>query len=330
MRTPLPATADLVDLVRSGDRTWLARAITLVESRHPDDRRRAGELLTALAPHTGSAGRIGITGVPGVGKSTFIDQFGTNLTAAGHTVAVLAVDPSSSRTGGAILGDKTRMARLSTDPRAYIRPSPAGRSLGGVARATRETIAVVEAAGFDLVLVETVGVGQSETTVADMVDAFVVLMLAGAGDQLQGIKRGVLELADLIAVNKADGDNVHHARVAASDYRNAIRLMTPAGATWVPPVLTCSATANEGLDEIWAQVQRFWQVGRADGSFERRRSEQQLRWMWSMVSDRLMDAFTEDPAVRAVLSDLSAQVRAGTVSASDAAARLLAAGGLTA
>lgn len=325
MRTPLPGTAELAELVRAGDRTWLARAITLVESRHPDHRQQAADLLAELMPFTGAARRIGITGVPGVGKSTFIDQFGTNLTAAGHRVAVLAVDPSSSRTGGAILGDKTRMERLSVDPCAYIRPSPAGTSLGGVARTTRETIAVVEAAGFDLVVVETVGVGQSETTVADMVDVFVVLMLAGAGDQLQGIKRGVLELADLIAVNKADGDNVGHARTAATDYRQAIRLMTPAGAAWVPPVLTCSAITNTGLDEIWTQIQRFWEIGRADGSFEHRRSEQQIRWMWSMIGDRLLDEFRDSPTVRAMLPGLVDEVRSGRLLPTAAADQLLAA-----
>jgi LAO/AO transport system kinase len=325
MRTPLPPTAELVELVRAGDRGWLSRAITLVESRRPDHRAQAAELLTALAPHAGSARRIGITGVPGVGKSTFIDQFGTNLTAAGHQVAVLAVDPSSSRTGGAILGDKTRMERLSVDPQAYIRPSPAGTSLGGVARATRESIVLVEAAGFDLVVVETVGVGQSETTVAEMVDVFVVLMLAGAGDQLQGIKRGVLELADLVAVNKADGDNVTKARSAAADYRQAMRLMTPSDAVWVPPVLTCSAVENLGLDEIWEQIQRFWDVGRVDGSFDDRRRDQQLRWMWSMVGDRLLDGFREHPAVRAVLRAVETDVRDGALPATVAAERLLAA-----
>ncbi len=325
MRTPLPAVPEIAARVRAGDRVMLARAITLVESRRPDHREQAAELLTALLPDVGSARRIGITGVPGVGKSTFIDQLGTNLTGSGHHVAVLAVDPSSSRTGGAVLGDKTRMERLSTDPNAYIRPSPAGTTLGGVARATRETIALVEAAGFDLVVVETVGVGQSETTVADMVDVFVVLMLAGAGDQLQGIKRGVLELADLVAVNKADGDNVTRARTAAADYRQAMRLMTPAGAAWVPPVLTCSAVENVGLDEIWSEVQRFWDVGRVDGSFERRRQDQQLRWMWSMVSDRLLDDLREHPAVRSVLADVEDDVLAGRLPATVAAERLLAA-----
>ncbi|MFN8171363.1 MAG: methylmalonyl Co-A mutase-associated GTPase MeaB [Candidatus Nanopelagicales bacterium] len=325
MRSALPPTAELAALVRAGDRGWLSRAITLVESRRPEHRAQAAELLTELSPYAGSARRIGITGVPGVGKSTFIDQFGTNLTAAGHRVAVLAVDPSSSRTGGAILGDKTRMERLSVDPNAYIRPSPAGTSLGGVARATRESIVLVEAAGFDLVVVETVGVGQSETTVAEMVDVFVVLMLAGAGDQLQGIKRGVLELADLVAVNKADGDNVAKARTAAADYRQAMRLMTPADASWVPPVLTCSAVDDVGLDEIWDQIQRFWDVGRVDGSFDARRRDQQLRWMWSMVSDRLLDAVREHPAVRAVLADVEDDVRAGRLPATVAAERLLAA-----
>ncbi len=254
MRTPLPPPGELAELVRSGNTMWLARAITLVESRKHAHRALASELLTAVMPDTGGADRVGLTGVPGVGKSTFIDQFGTNLTAAGKRVAVLAVDPSSSRTGGAILGDKTRMERLSADPNAFIRPSPAGRSLGGVARATRESILLCEAAGFDVVLVETVGVGQSETTVSEMVDIFVVLMLAGAGDELQGIKRGVLEIADLITVNKADGDNVKRARMAAADYRRAIHLMTPASPNWTPPVMTCSALTNEGLPQIWDTI----------------------------------------------------------------------------
>ncbi len=253
MKQPLPGTGELADLVRGGDTMWLARAITLVESRKPEHRAAAADLLTALMPDTGRADRVGLTGVPGVGKSTFIDQFGSNLTADGHRVAVLAVDPSSSRTGGAVLGDKTRMERLANDPNAFVRPSPASGSLGGVARATREAILLCEAAGFDVVLVETVGVGQSETTVSEMVDIFVVLMLAGAGDELQGIKRGVLELADLIAVNKADGDNVKPARMAAAEYRRAIHLMTPASPNWTPPVMTCSALTNDGLPEIWAE-----------------------------------------------------------------------------
>jgi LAO/AO transport system kinase len=302
---------------------WLARAITLVESSKPEHRLLAAQLLTALMPYTGYADRIGLTGVPGVGKSTFIDQFGTNLTAEGHKVAVLAIDPSSSRTGGAILGDKTRMQRLAVDENAFIRPSPAGASLGGVTRSTRETMLLCEAAGFDVIIVETVGVGQSETTVHDMVDIFVVLMLAGAGDELQGIKKGVLELADLIAVNKADGDNVKKAKLAASDYRRAIRLMTPESKNWTPPVLTCSAAENTGLDELWGDILKHREIKMISGEREERRHEQQIRWMWSMISDRLLDQFKEAPDVRAKLADTTAAVKRGELPAAVAAEDLL-------
>jgi LAO/AO transport system kinase len=300
---------------------WLARAITLVESRNHAHRTQAAELLTLLMPDSGGADRVGLTGVPGVGKSTFIDQFGSNLTAAGHRVAVLAVDPSSSRTGGAILGDKTRMDRLSADPNAFIRPSPASGSLGGVARATRESILLCEAAGFDIVLVETVGVGQSETTVSEMVDIFVVLMLAGAGDELQGIKRGVLELADLIAVNKADGDNVERARLAAADYRRAIHLMTPASPNWTPPVLTCSALTDDGLPEIWEQIVAHRERLAATGERQERRQRQQIGWMWSLIGDRLLDEFRESVDV----AQVETAVLAGTLPPAVAADQLLAA-----
>ncbi len=321
MKQPLPGTAELADLVRGGDTMWLARAITLVESRKHEHRAQAAELLTALMPYSGGADRIGLTGVPGVGKSTFIDQFGTNLTDAGHRVAVLAVDPSSSRTGGAILGDKTRMERLSADSNAFIRPSPASGSLGGVARATRESILLCEAAGFDVVLVETVGVGQSETTVSEMVDIFVVLMLSGAGDELQGIKRGVLEIADLIAVNKADGDNVKRARMAAADYRRAIHLMTPASPNWTPPVLTCSALTNEGLPQIWEQIVAHRDRLSATGERQERRQRQQIGWMWALIGDRLLDQFRESVAV----AETEAAVLAGQLPPAVAADQLLAA-----
>jgi LAO/AO transport system kinase len=312
MATPLSVT-DHVDGVLAGDAAIVARTITLVESRRSDHRRLAQEVLRTLLPRTGGAHRVGITGVPGVGKSTFIDQLGIDLTSAGHRVAVLAVDPTSRRSGGSILGDKTRMERLSVDPRAFIRPSPAGDTLGGVARATRETILVCEAAGFDVVLVETVGVGQSETVVADMVDFFLVLMLAGAGDDLQGIKKGVLELADLIAVNKADGDNVDRAERAAADYRMALHLMSPASPTWNPPVLTCSGLADLGLDEVWAQVRRHRDAMDATGELIQKRREQQVRWMWAMIDDRLRDDLRSSPEVMRCLEDLEADVRAGTI-----------------
>ena len=321
----LPPVPELAGLVRAGDRMWLARAITLVESSRPEHRAMAAALLTELMPATGGSDRIGLTGVPGVGKSTFIDQFGTNLTAAGRRVAVLAVDPTSSRTGGAILGDKTRMSRLANDPGAFVRPSPAGGSLGGVARRTRESILLCEAAGFDVVIVETVGVGQSETTVSEMVDIFVVLMLSGAGDELQGIKRGVLELADLIAVNKADGDNAKRARLAALDYRRAVHLMTPASPTWTPPVLTCSATENIGLVEIWEQIAEHRQRLAATGERAERRRQQQIGWMWSMISDRLLEEFRDSAAVRTRLADISAAVLAGDLPAAVGADELLAA-----
>ena len=314
MAALLPVS-DYLDGVLAGDRTVLARAITLIESQNPDHRRMAQQLIQELLPSTGGAHRVGITGVPGVGKSTFIDQLGIDLSAAGHRVAVLAVDPTSSRTGGSILGDKTRMERLAVDPHAFVRPSPAGRSLGGVTRATRETILVCEAAGFDVVLVETVGVGQSETVVADMVDFFLVLMLSGAGDELQGIKKGVLELADMVAVNKADGDNRTRAELAASDYRAALHLMSPTSPTWTPPVVTCSGLTGEGLDELWHQIEVHRQKLSATGELEAKRRSQQVRWMWSMLDDRLRDDLRADPAIRAVLADVEARVHDGEIPA---------------
>jgi LAO/AO transport system kinase len=314
-----------VDGVAAGDRTWIGRAITLVESTRPDDRVRASELLQRLQPRTGGAHRVGITGVPGVGKSTFIDELGTRLTAAGRRVAVLAVDPSSSVSGGSILGDKTRMARLSVDPMAFIRPSPSSGTLGGVTRSTRETMLVLEAAGYDVVLVETVGVGQSETIVAEMVDFFLVLMLAGAGDELQGIKKGVLELADMIAVNKADGDNKLAAELAARDYQAALHLLTPASMNWTPPVVTCSSRTGDGLDALWTQIELHRTKLGASGEWDARRRSQQLRWMWAMVTDRVLDRLHQHPGVRALVPDTEAAVTAGELSPSLAADRILAA-----
>lgn len=311
--------------VRSGDRAALARAITLVESTRPDHREVAAAVLERLVGQVGSAWRIGITGVPGVGKSTFIDQFGTNLTSAGHRVAVLAVDPTSQRSGGSILGDKTRMERLAVDPDAFIRPSPAGTTLGGVSRATREAMILCEAAGFDVVLIETVGVGQSETVVAEMVDFFLVLMLAGAGDELQGIKRGVLELADAVAVNKADGDNVTAAETAAVTYRQALHLMTPMSASWVPPVMTCSALHDRSLDAIWDQIVAHRERLEVSGELAAKRQGQDVRWMWSMVADRLMEQFRGTPSVEARVGELEAAVRAGRLAPTIAADRLLSA-----
>ncbi|MCB0996973.1 MAG: methylmalonyl Co-A mutase-associated GTPase MeaB [Acidimicrobiales bacterium] len=325
----LPPVAELAEGVRSGDRTALGRAITLVESTRADHRAHAQELLHELLSATGNAYRVGITGVPGVGKSTFIDALGTNLTAAGHRVAVLAVDPSSSVSGGSILGDKTRMARLAVDRAAFIRPSPSSGTLGGVTRTTRETMLVVEAAGYDVVLVETVGVGQSETIVAEMVDFFLVLMLPGAGDELQGIKKGVLEIADMIAVNKADGDNELRARQAARDYQAALHLLTPTSPNWLPPVLTCSGLQNLGLDSLWDQVELHHRTLVGTGELAERRQRQQVRWMWSMVEERLIDALRAHDGVRQLLPQLEAGVRAGEVPATVAADRLLAEFGLT-
>jgi LAO/AO transport system kinase len=316
----VPLTRDLpigeiADRLRAGDRAMLARAITLVESRRPDDRKRAQGLIQALLPATGKAFRVGITGVPGVGKSTTIDQLGTNLTAAGHKVAVLAVDPSSTRSCGSILGDKTRMARLAVDPNAYVRPSPSSGTLGGVAAKTRETMLLCEAAGFDVILVETVGVGQSETTVAGMVDFFLVLMLPGAGDELQGIKKGVLEVADLIAVNKADGENVTRARMAASDYRHALHILAPKSPNWSPPVVLISGLGNEGLEAMWAEVERHRDILTRTGEFGQRRREQQVAWMWSMLEERLMLSLKANPAIRDRLAALETAVAAGEIAA---------------
>ncbi|CAM5285591.1 methylmalonyl Co-A mutase-associated GTPase MeaB [Streptomyces abikoensis] len=309
--------------VLDGKRAVVARAITLVESTRPDHRALAQRMLTELLPHAGAARRIGITGVPGVGKSTFIDAFGTMLTGLGHRVAVLAVDPSSSRTGGSILGDKTRMERLATDPAAFVRPSPTAGTLGGVARATRETIVVMEAAGYDVVLVETVGVGQSETAVAGMVDSFLMLTLARTGDQLQGIKKGVLELADLVAVNKADGPHERDAKAAARELAGALRLLQPPDAAWNPPVLTCSAREGTGLETVWERLEQHRSVMDGTGALAARRREQQVGWVWTMVREQLMDELRDHPAVRAAGPGIEAQVREGTLPASLAAERLL-------
>ena len=314
---------ELVDGVLSGDRAAVGRAVTLVESTKPDHRADARRLLDALAPHAGGAQRVGVTGVPGVGKSTFIEALGSMLTAVGHRVAVLAVDPTSTVTGGSILGDKTRMPRLSNDPSAFVRPSPSAGTLGGVTRSTRETMMVLEAAGHDVVLVETVGIGQSETVVAAMVDFFLVLMLPGAGDELQGIKKGVLEMADLIAVNKADGDNVPAARTAVRDYSSALRLTHPTSPTWNPPVMTCSGQNGDGLEDLWGRIADHRSVMTATGEWDDRRRAQRLAWMWSMVEDRLLDSLRADPAVLGLLEAAEAEVIDGLTTPSAAAERLL-------
>ena len=301
----------LADDVRSGSRVFLARAITLIESRKPSHRADARRLLTLLNGAAGRSHRIGITGVPGVGKSTLIDAFGSQLTSRGHRVAVLAVDPSSSRSGGAILGDKTRMARLAAEPNAFIRPSPSSGTLGGVARTTRETILLCEAAGFDVVLVETVGVGQSEVTVAGMVDFFLLLMLAGGGDELQGIKKGVMELADMIAITKADSGNEVRARAAAVDYVSALRILTPPEASWKPPVITISSRDGRGLDDLWAKIEAHRAVLSETGEFEARRRDQDVRWMHAMIEDAIRAAFLSNGKAVAALAELERDVRSG-------------------
>jgi LAO/AO transport system kinase len=315
--------SDYVKGVLGADRGILSKAITLVESRRADHRALAQELLVELLPHAGGAHRVGITGVPGVGKSTFIDALGSTLTGKGHRVAVLAVDPSSTRTGGSILGDKTRMSRLAVDPAAFIRPSPTSGTLGGVAKATRETIVLVEAAGYDIVLIETVGVGQSEVAVANMVDCFLLLTLARTGDQLQGIKKGVLELADVIAVNKADGEFELQARKAARELAGALRLMRSAEAAWTPPVLTCSGLEGTGLDELWEQVELHDRTLSESGELDAKRRRQQVDWTWTMVRDTLLARLHEHPEVRELAPELERQVRDGLLTPTLAAERIL-------
>jgi LAO/AO transport system kinase len=304
-------TSSLARAVRDGDRATLARAITLIESKRADHQSKAHLLVQELLPSTGDAVRVGITGAPGVGKSLTIDTLGSYLTGHGHKVAVLAVDPSSTRTGGSILGDKTRMARLAVDPRAFVRPSPSSGTLGGVAAKTRETMLLCEAAGYDVILVETVGIGQSETTVADMTDFFLALMLPGAGDELQGIKKGLVELADMIAVNKADGDNIERATTAAAEYRSALHILTPRSPNWTPPVVTYSALKATGTAELWAQVLEHRERMMSSGELAARRREQQVKWMWSMLEERMFERLRSDAAVRAKLPQIEAAVADG-------------------
>jgi LAO/AO transport system kinase len=313
-----------VEGVLAADRSMLGRAITLVESTLPDHRRQAEELLARLLPHTGGAHRVGVSGVPGSGKSTLIDAIGARLVEADNRVAVLAVDPSSSLTGGSILGDKTRMTRLAVSDAAFIRPSPTSGRLGGVTRATRESILVVEAAGFDVVFVETVGVGQSETAVAGMVDTFLLLTLARTGDSLQGIKKGVLELADVIAVNKADGDRVTEAAGAAKELAAALHLVAATAHGWDPPVMTCSAIEGTGLDELWSRVAAHRAHLERRGALVEQRREQDVQWLWATIDDHLLGRFRATPAVCRRKPEIEAAVRAGTITAAAAAQQLLA------
>ena len=316
--SPSPDVERLARDIRTGDRTVLSRAITLIESKRADHRRTAAALTQALLRDTGNAVRVGITGAPGVGKSTMIDALGSMLTRQGRKIAVLAVDPSSRRTGGSILADKTRMAQLVNDANAFIRPSPSSGTLGGVAAKTRETMLLCEAAGYDVVLVETVGVGQSEIAVADMTDFFLVLALPGAGDELQALKKGVVELADMIAVNKADGDNLARAKLAASQYGAALHILSPLSPNWSPPVVTCSALNGTGIEALWAHVLDLRQKLTASGELAKLRGEQQVKWMWTMLEERLFAPLRTDRALKAALPRIEADVAAGRLAPASA------------
>ena len=320
--------ADLAAAIRAGDRGALARGITLIESRAAAHRAEADDLLHRLTPHAGGAVRVGITGAPGAGKSTFIDALGLQLSEAGRRVAVLSVDPSSPVTRGSILGDKTRMERLSRHPEAFIRPSPSGGELGGVARRTRETIVLCEAAGFDVVLVETVGVGQSEVLVRGMVDCFLVLLLAGAGDELQGIKKGILELADILTVNKADGDNRSRAEAARREFGRALHYLAPTDGAWQPPVLACSSATGDGIAAVWTEVEKFMAQGRERGEFAARRQTQALAWLDALVTEGLREAYTKKCGHSTLAAEIEAQVRQGVLPAPAGARRLLQAAGM--
>ena len=314
---------EYVEGVKKGDRMILAKAITLIESNAPKDFDKAQRVLQALLPRTGHSLRIGITGVPGAGKSTFIEAFGQLLCQQGYKVAVLAVDPTSSITGGSILGDKTRMQKLSREPNCFIRPSPSGGTLGGVARKSRETMMLCEAAGCDVILVETVGVGQSETTVRSMVDFFMLVVLTGAGDDLQGIKKGIMELADAIVVNKADGDNLERAKVSQGEYERMVEFIRPATEGWKTHAYRCSALQKTGLLELWAVMREFEKVTKKSGAFENRRQRQIIAWVKTMIDEHLHNLFYEDPVIKGRLPEVRAAVLAGVVSPSQAVAELI-------
>ncbi|GAB3828409.1 methylmalonyl Co-A mutase-associated GTPase MeaB [Pontibacter rugosus] len=310
--------------ILAGDRVLLSRAITLVESRLPSDQELAQQVINLVLPHAGNSVRIGITGVPGVGKSTFIEAFGSYvIEEQGKKLAVLAIDPTSQRSGGSILGDKTRMDMLAINPKAYIRPSPAGKSLGGVTRSTRESIILCEAAGFDAIIVETVGVGQSETAVHAMVDYFLLLMLAGAGDELQGIKRGIMEMADAIAITKADGSNINKAKSARVEYQNALHLYPLSASGWVPQVSICSALKNNGLDSTWHTIEEYLQLTQSNGYFDQKRRDQNLQWMYEAIRQSLEERFYAAQQVKEQLPGIASAVKEGNKSAFAAAAELL-------
>lgn len=312
-----------VEGIIKGDRSLLSQAITIIESASPQHQELAQDIIRDSLPHAGRSVRIGITGVPGVGKSTFIEALGTQITATGKKLAVLAIDPSSERSGGSILGDKTRMEGLSTHEHAFIRPSPTGGSLGGVARKTRETIVLCEAAGYEVIFIETVGVGQSETTVHSMVDFFLLLMLAGAGDELQGIKRGIMEMADLVAITKADGGNREKAERAGMEYTNALHLLPPSESGWSPKVLTCSSHDQTGINEIWQAVEEYVSFTRKNGYFNRRRSQQARYWMYEYIHESLRSHFYAHPLVGPKLKELERQVLEGSISSFHAAMEIL-------
>lgn len=313
----------LIQELVSGDRRALARAITLIESTRADHIEQSHQLLKILMPYAGESIRIGISGVPGVGKSTFIEAFGNHLLEQGKQVAVLAVDPSSSISGGSILGDKTRMETLSTNPRAFIRPSPAGGTLGGVARRTRESILLCEAAGFDVVIVETVGVGQSETMVAGMTDVFLLLLLPAGGDDLQGIKRGILELADIVVINKADGELLNTATRSAADYQNALQYVPSRFTEWSVPIKTCSALEQQGIEEVWQSVQEYVELLKSKGELKARRVEQTQQWMWQETKESLLDALKQNPRVKELLTEVESQIAQQNISASLASQKII-------
>ncbi len=323
-RRKQPSTQELVDGILEHNKTALSRAITLVESTNPKHLKKANEIIEKCLPHANASIRIGITGVPGVGKSTFIEAFGKHLTKLGKKVAVLAVDPSSSVTKGSILGDKTRMEELVKDANAFIRPSPSGESLGGVARKTRETIILCEAAGFDTIIIETVGVGQSETAVHSMVDFFLLLKLAGAGDQLQGIKRGIIEMADAIVINKADGDNVKRAKIARTEFKRALHLFPAKDSGWQPKVTTCSAIEGEGIDAIWDMILDYMKTAKTQGFFEHKRKEQNKFWLLQTIDERLKSMFYQDPTIKEQLAAMLQTIQNDQISPFAAAQKLLA------